>query len=138
MSRENVELMQRAADAFNRRDLDAFLSLMDDDVEIVSRIAAIEGGLHGHEGARSWWQNWLDVWPDYQIEIVEVRDFEDVTLAGLRALAHGVGSHAPFDDTAWQLGRWRGGKCVFWQVFTSREEAFEAAELSAQDARADS
>ena len=29
MSRENVELIQRAFEAFNRRDLDAFLELMD-------------------------------------------------------------------------------------------------------------
>jgi ketosteroid isomerase-like protein len=130
MSQENVELMKRAIDAVNRRDLDAFLSLMDDDVEIVSRIVAIEGGLYGHEGARSWWQNWLGVWPDYQIEIVEVRDLGDVTLTAFRARAHGAGSQAPFDDTAWQLGRFRGGKCVFWQVFASRNEAFEAAGVS--------
>ena len=138
MSQENVELAQRAADAFNRRDIEAFLSLMDDDVEIVSRIVAIEGGLYGHEGARRWWQNWLDVWPDYQLEILEVRDLGDVTVTALRALAHGAGSQAPFKDTAWQLGRWRSGKCVFWQVFTSREEALEAAGLWEQDAPTES
>jgi hypothetical protein len=43
MSRENVELAYRAIDAFNRRDLGGFLSLMDDDVEGFSRIVAIEG-----------------------------------------------------------------------------------------------
>jgi len=31
MSQENVELSRRAVDAFNRRDLDAFLALMDPD-----------------------------------------------------------------------------------------------------------
>ena len=138
MSQENVNLSRRAIDAFNRRDLDAFLSLADDEIEIVSRIGAIEGGLYGHEGARRWWQNWLDVWPDYQIEILDVRDLEDVTLTSLRALAHGAGSQAPFEDTAWQLSRWRSGKCVFWQAFTSREDALEAAGLSEQDAHADS
>jgi hypothetical protein len=138
MSQENVELAQRAVEAFNRRDLNAFLSLMDDDVEIVSRIVAIEGGLYGHEGARRWWQNWLDVWPDYKIEVVELRSLGDVTVMALRALAHGAGSEAPFEDTAWQLGRWQSGKCVFWQVFTNREEALKAAGLLAQDAHADS
>jgi hypothetical protein len=48
MSQENVKLAYRATDAFNRRDLDAFLALMDDDVDAVSRIIAIEGGLQGH------------------------------------------------------------------------------------------
>jgi len=40
MSQENVELALRAYDAINRRDWDAFVALMDDDVEIVTRIAA--------------------------------------------------------------------------------------------------
>jgi ketosteroid isomerase-like protein len=130
MSQENVELAYRAAEAFNRRDLDAFLALMDDDVEIASRIVVIEGGLRGHDGARRWWQNWLDTWPDYKVEVVEVRDAGDVTLAALRALGHGAGSEVPFEDTAWQLGRWRARKCIAWRIFTDRAEALEAAGLS--------
>jgi hypothetical protein len=35
MSRENVQLHHRAHDAFNRRDLDAFLALMDEDIEFI-------------------------------------------------------------------------------------------------------
>jgi hypothetical protein len=54
MSQDNVELALRAYDAFNRRDWDAFVALMDDDVEIVTRIAAIEGGrLHRLEDAQA-------------------------------------------------------------------------------------
>jgi ketosteroid isomerase-like protein len=44
MSQENVELGYRVFDAFNRRDLDGFLALMDEDVEAISRLAAVEGG----------------------------------------------------------------------------------------------
>jgi hypothetical protein len=86
MSQENVELVYRAIDAFNRRDLDAALALMDDDVEIASRIVAIEGGLRGHDGFRRWWHNWLDTWPDYTAEVVGVRDQGDVIVAAIRAL----------------------------------------------------
>jgi hypothetical protein len=74
MSQENLELALRAYDAFNRRDWDGFVALMDDDVEIVTRIAAIEGGRHGHEGMRRWWENMLTAFPDYDIEVVDVRD----------------------------------------------------------------
>ncbi len=137
MSRENVELYHRCVDAFNRRDLDAFLTLMDDEVEAVSRLAAIEGSLNGHDGIRRWWKSWFDVWPDYKIELDEVRDLGDVTLATLHALGHGAGSDVPFEDRAWQLARWRRGKCVLWRVFNNRYEAFEAAGLSEQDARDD-
>ena len=66
MSQENVELTYRAFDALNRREFDAFLALMDDDVEVVPRMSAIEGesGYRGHDGLRSWWNSLLDVFPD--------------------------------------------------------------------------
>jgi ketosteroid isomerase-like protein len=138
MSQENVELHHRCIDAFNRRDLNALLALMDDDVEAVSRLVAIEGTLKGHDGIRRWWKSWFDVWPDYNIEVVEVRDLGDGTLATLHALGHGAGSDVPFEDMAWQLARWRRGKCVLWRVFNDRAEALEAVGLSEQDTHADS
>jgi ketosteroid isomerase-like protein len=65
MSQGNVELFGRSVDAFNRRDLDALLALMDDDVELVPRIGAMEGesSYRGHNGVRRWWDNVLDVFP---------------------------------------------------------------------------
>ena len=74
MSQENVELAYRASDAFNRRDLGALLALTDDYVEVVSFCAAMEGDYHGHAGMRRWWPNLFHVFPDFNIEVVEVRD----------------------------------------------------------------
>lgn len=127
MSQENVELAYLAFDAINRRDLDALLALMDDDVEAVSRIVAMEGGLHGHDGIRRWWENWFNVFPDYNIEISEVRDLGDLIIAALRAVGHGAGSDLPFEDAIWLASRWRGGKCVWWRTFYTQDEALEAA-----------
>jgi hypothetical protein len=130
MSRENVALLHQSIDAVNRRDLDAFLDLMDSDVEVVSRIVAIEGGLHGHDGVRRWWDAWFEAFPDYDIEVIEVRDHGELTLAALRALGHGGGSEVPFEDKAWLACRWRSGKCFWWRVFSNRDDAFEALGLS--------
>ncbi len=71
MSQENVEFHYRAIDAFNRRDLDAFLALMDDDVEVVPRAGAMEGerSYRRHDGVRRWWNNLLDVFPDWNVEV---------------------------------------------------------------------
>jgi ketosteroid isomerase-like protein len=138
MSQENIDLYYRCVDAFNRRDLDALLAVMDDDVEVFSRLVAIEGSLKGHDGMRHWWKSWFEVWPDYRIEVVEVRDRGDVTLATLRALGHGAGSDVPFEDVAWQLARWRRGKCVLWRVFNDGDEALEAIRSSEQEAHANS
>ena len=58
MSQEHVELARQAYDALNRRDLGAFLALMDADVEALPRVVAIEGGYHGHDesdaGGSAW------------------------------------------------------------------------------------
>ena len=129
MSRGNVELALRAYDAFNRRDWDAFVALMDDHVEIVTRIAVIEGGRHGHDGMRRWWETMLAAFPDYDIEVVELRDLGEVTLASLRAVGHGAGSEVPFEDRLWHAGRWRRGRCVWWRAFETEAEALEAVGL---------
>ena len=61
--RENLDLALLMYEVFNRRDLDAILALMDDEVEIESRLVAMEGSYNGHEGVRRWWSNLLDVLP---------------------------------------------------------------------------
>ena len=76
MSQENVELVYRSYEAFDRRDLGTVLALMDDDVEIVPRIAAVEGSLHGHQGVRQWWTGMVGVWPGLTVDVGEVRDLE--------------------------------------------------------------
>ncbi len=59
MSQENVELLHRAYDALNERNLDAFLAPMDADVELIPFERALEGGgsYRGHSGFRSWWND---------------------------------------------------------------------------------
>ena len=140
MSQENVELLYRGFDALNRREVDAFLALIDDDIEFVPRVSAIEGesAYRGHDGVRRWWSSLLDVFPDYRMELVEVRDIGDLTFATFQARGHGAGSAAPTDNPAWIVSRWRRGKTVWFGTFNTRSEALEAVGLSEQDAHADS
>ena len=127
MSQENQELMYRITDAVNRRDLGAYLALMDDDVEAIPRVAGVEGGFHGHYGIRRWWGNLFQVFPDFTVEVVDVRDLGDLSLAALHLRARGAGGDAPVDEAVWLVGRWRGGKCIWWGTFQTRTEALEAA-----------
>ena len=125
VSESNVDLHHRSIDAVNRRDLEAFLALSDPDVEVVSRIVAVEGGLRGHDGVRRWWKSWFESFPDYTIEVLAVRDLGDVTIATMRAVGHGAGSELPFEDNIWLACRWRDGRCTWWQVFRDEAEAIE-------------
>ena len=130
MSAENVELYKRGIDAFNRRDLEAFLTLAHPEVVAVSRVLAIEGGSYrGHDGVRDWWETLLDVFPDFTIEVVSVRDAGDVIVAELRNRAHGGGSETPLEELVWQVAEWRDGQIVRWQMYGSEPEALEAAGL---------
>jgi SnoaL-like domain len=92
------------ADAFNRRDWTAFVALADDEIDVESRLVAMEGGFQGHEGLRRGWDAFLGAFPDYIVEIDELRDFGDVTLAHLRGLGHGAGSATPLIDPFWITG----------------------------------
>ena len=131
MSEENVELIRRATDAFNRRDIDAFLALSHPDVEITPLILQVEGGgsHQGHDGVRGWWANLLGVFPDFSLEIEEVRDLGDVTIARARLRAHHVESDAPVEETVWLVAEWRHGKTIWWHTFRRQAEAVQAAAL---------
>lgn len=130
MSAKNVELYRQGIDAFNRRDLEAFLALADPDVIGVSRVLEIEGGPYrGHAGVRDWWEALLDVFPDFYIEILSIRSGEQVTVAGLCNRARGEGS-AAVEDFVWQIAEWRSGRVVRWEIHASEAEALDAAGLS--------
>jgi ketosteroid isomerase-like protein len=83
MSEENVDQARRGYDALNRRDLDAFLALMDPEVEFTTRFAQMEGGsqYRGHDGVREWWEDLLAIFPDFRVEVLEVRDLGDLAVA---------------------------------------------------------
>jgi ketosteroid isomerase-like protein len=125
MSQENVERVHRAYDAFNRRDLDAFLALMDSEVELTTRIMELEGGpdYRGHDGVWEWWRDLLAVFPDFNI--LEVRDRDDFMIVAVRVRGHGV-----FEEVVWQAVKMRDGKATWWRNFGSEAEALEAAGLS--------
>jgi ketosteroid isomerase-like protein len=129
MSQENVDLVERAMDALNRRDYDSFISLMAEDVVSMSRIAVLEGTLRGHPGVRQWWDSWFVTFPDYDIEIVETRDNGDAVVATLRALGHGGESRVPLEERFWHVSRWKEGQIVWWRTFNTEREALEAAGL---------
>ena len=132
MSQENVELLHRDIDAFNRRDLDAFLALMDPAVEFTPYTRALEGlgPYRGHEGVRAWWEESFAALPDLSVDLYEVRDLGDVTLSRGRLRGTGAGSGASFGRTLWMVTEWRDNKEIWWSSFESEAEALEAAGLS--------
>jgi ketosteroid isomerase-like protein len=126
MSRETVDLCNRAFAALNRQDLDSFLALMDRQVEGMPRLSAMEGVYRGHGGMRRWWNALYDAFPDLTFQLDEMRDLRDVTFTALRLSGRGAGSGTPVDEAVWHLAWWEGGKCTRWGIYGTEEQALEA------------
>ncbi|MEO6496184.1 MAG: nuclear transport factor 2 family protein [Solirubrobacteraceae bacterium] len=132
MSQENVELINRGHDAFNRRDFDAFLALHDPAVEFLPYEVSVQGGdpYRGHDGVRSWWRSSLEVLPDLRVESYEVRDLGDRVFVRGRLSGQGAKSGAAFERALWQTLECRDGKIVWWRAFESEAEALAAVGLA--------
>jgi ketosteroid isomerase-like protein len=129
MSQENVALFYRAVDAVRQRDLDAYLALLDADVDIAP-LGAIRPSYHGHDGVRRWWEDLFGVAPDLSLDIDKARDLGDVLVAALRVHGHGRGSGVPVDQSVWQVVKFRHEKVLWWRSYGSEREALAAVGMS--------
>jgi uncharacterized protein len=131
MSQENVDIVRRATDPFNRRDIPALLELLDPDVEWIPIMAALEGRVYrGHEGVRRWFEDLAADWESFETSGVEYRDLGDRVLVfgSWRARGRASGVELENRPASWLIDL-KGGKIVRLQTFTDRAEALEAVGL---------
>jgi ketosteroid isomerase-like protein len=138
MSQENVEIVRRAFDAFNRTyaagatDLSELLDFLDPDVEWVPIMAVLEGITYqGYEGMRQWIEDVKRDWADFEPRPEHFLDLGDDRVLVLGSWhARGRGGDVPLDipQGAWLI-QIRNGKIVRLQTFTERKKALEAAGL---------
>jgi hypothetical protein len=129
MSQENVDRALELIDAFNRRDVDAFMALTHVQIDVESRLVAIESGDQG-QGLRRGWESFLGAFRDYNLEVEELRDLGDVTLARLRGWGRGADSATLLVDFVWIPMRWRDGKLIWWRNCSTEADALVAVGLS--------
>ena len=81
MSRENVELVRRAHEAFNRRDTEAYFEVFDSDGVLVPLLAMLEGVVYrGREEIMRWFDEVDRNWAEFQTTPQEFRDLGEVVL----------------------------------------------------------
>ena len=131
MSHENEQLARRAYDAFTRGDVEAFATLLHPEVEFESLILEMEAGTYrGLDGAREYFHSLREVFPDWSVEITQLRDLGDKVMIESRALATGKGSGVRTEQRFWQVAAVRKGRITWWKFFRTKEDALEAAGLS--------
>ena len=121
-----ADLLHEAADALNRGDLEAYLALIDPEVEFTSLIAEAEGEtFHGHEGVRHWWRDIRGAFDEARWEFVDIHQLgEEKAVSYMRIT--GVLSGVPVEQAMWQSIVMRNGRGIWWRFFRSEEEAREA------------
>jgi ketosteroid isomerase-like protein len=132
MSNENVEVVQAAMDAFNRRDLEALTQRFDPEIEWEpGGPAAIERAVYrGRDQVSSGFAATWEAWDLFRMQESEVRDLGDSVLWLGRAQMRGGASHVELDQEFAVHFLVRGGKIVRAQGFLAWQEALEAAGLS--------
>jgi ketosteroid isomerase-like protein len=124
VSEQNVELQRRLTDAFNARDIEAFIALCDPKVEVHSTFAELGAIYHGHDGVRRWHRDFEDAWEkNIRLEVQSYFDLGEYTL--LFSVWHGRGRQSGVDVAlpGAQVARWRDGRLVYIKGYTNREDA---------------
>jgi uncharacterized protein len=130
MSQENVEIVRRATDAFNRGGIDEALQFFDRDIEWTTTGIFLEPGTYrGHEGARRYMGALATELEDLRSEAEDFIDAGDQVVVRFRLSARGRQSGAPVVFSGALVYWLRGGKIFRIRNYTEQADAFEAAGL---------
>ena len=131
MTEENRQLVSRVIDAWNRRDVDAFLAYFDSDCEVVFPPDVPEPGpFRGRTELRQWVEGFLAAWEFHRAEVVEISDTDEGVFASLHLVGRGSGSAIELDETDAHLFAIQEDRIVRWRTFQTRAQALEAVGLS--------
>jgi ketosteroid isomerase-like protein len=132
MSQENVEIVRRMLDAFNRGDLDGVIATFDEDClleeprEMPDRPSR---GFRRHDGIREWMANLRGV-AGVRFEPRSFTTGGGAVVSELAAHGQGQGSGVPVEWTTFAVMQMRDGKITRAQAFLNKADALEAAGLS--------
>jgi uncharacterized protein len=131
MGEGSIELVRRVFAAFAERDVEAVLELVGRDVEFFPPTATIAGHetpYRGHEGLRKYFEDVARIWEVLEVVPHEYREAGDQVIALGRVYGRGLDGLLVDSPTGW-IWTVEGGKIVAGRVYTSRQEALDAAGL---------
>jgi ketosteroid isomerase-like protein len=130
----NTSLLLAGYDAWNRGDRNAWLELLDPEIEIETSgvFPDLAPDYHGRERAAKFWSQMLEPWDEFHIEVERIEEEGDIVAAGIRFRARGEDSGVEVDMRFGNGIRVRDGLAV--QLLNRRtfEEVFDALRASAR------
>ena len=131
MSEENVELVRRALQALDRRDLTSWLAVLDEGVEVVPTRDWPEPGERGAEAAFNWHVQALDTLQPFRTADAEFIDAgADKVLLQYRMDLRGKASGAKVEWRRWCVVTMQKGRILRAEWVSDRADALEATGLS--------
>jgi ketosteroid isomerase-like protein len=131
MSQENVELVRRATDAYNRRDVDGVLHHWAPDAVLDwSNSRGPEAGVYrGHRQIRAFVHQFLGAWDELRLELDDPEEIEDgVLVVENVTYLRGRDGIEVQARSAWLITI-RDGEQTSLTLFQTRQDALEAARL---------
>jgi ketosteroid isomerase-like protein len=123
-----AEVVRASITAFNSRDLDGLLGVLDENVELAPFAAKLNGEVYiGPEGVRRWLREIDDEWSEWQVEIGEQRLVEEVVLSIGRIVARGRDTDVAVEMPAAFIARVRSGRVTRLESFGTEAEALAYA-----------
>jgi ketosteroid isomerase-like protein len=128
MSQENVEIVRRWIDAFNRGGVDAALPFLDPEIEWITTGIFVEPGTYrGHEGVLRYLGDVAAEFDDVHTEPEELIDAGGRVVVPVRVSGRGRQSGAAVDLTMTLVVSLRDGMIVHISNYPEKDEALEAA-----------
>jgi ketosteroid isomerase-like protein len=131
MSQENVEIVRRGFEAYERGDIAAMRESMHP--ELVTYRADPDGATyHGPDGLLEAIAEWVEDFDEFTATAAEFIDSGDQVVARVHQKAVGAQSGAPIEGDFWFVYTLRDETVVRLDMFASRAQAFEAAGLASR------
>ena len=134
MSREDVEIVRAANEAWLRGDVAATLALVAPNIVISQPPTQADARTYvGHDGLIQAVSEWGGQWDDWQVELRGVIDAHPKVVAVLHQRARGKISGVEVANELGCVYEVEDGKITRWQMYFSEAEAREAAGLGSSD-----
>ena len=134
MSQENVEVVKRGLEAYNRRDVEALLEELDPEVEWHPALEVLMGGeatvYRGHEGVRELLRDAAGTLSEIHVEFSNIQGIDDQVVAIGRIRARGKSSGVETESPLGYVAELRNGKAIRIRTYLDPQKALEAAGLS--------
>ena len=132
MSRENVETLRRAYDAFSSGDMGRILAFAHPDLEVVvpPDLSAEPDTYRGHDGVRRYFQSFGDAMDEIHFQPERFWDVGQSVVAVVRITAKGRQTGIPVEQRIAQVWTIRDGKGIRVQAYTSLSDALKAVGLA--------